>query len=300
MKTVSDVSARSATAELRRTAGGDLERERFAFGKNWARFLTVLDEQRIRRAEASLLTLLKESTLDGCRFLDVGSGSGLFSLAARRLGATVHSFDLDPESVACGLELRRRYYPGDTGWRIEQGSALDRDYLRTLGEFDIVYSWGVLHHTGSMYEALDNVAVPVAPNGKLCVAIYNELGSLTNRWRTIKRTYNRMPRPLRPIFAAVAGAPNEIKAFGHACLHGRPLSYVRSWTAAGERGMSRWRDIVDWAGGYPYETAKPEEIFEFYQARGFRLITLKCGGVGKGCNEFVFVRELAASGPSRG
>jgi 2-polyprenyl-3-methyl-5-hydroxy-6-metoxy-1,4-benzoquinol methylase len=299
MKTASEVSAPSATGELPRTVHTALERDRFAFGKNWARFLTVLDEQRIQRAEASLLMLLKEGTLDGRRFLDIGSGSGLFSLAARRLGATVHSFDLDSESVACGLELRRRYYPGDARWRVEHGSVLDRDYLRTLGQFDIVYSWGVLHHTGRMYEALDNVALPVAPNGKLCVAIYNELGSLTNRWRTIKRAYNRMPPALRPLFAAVTGAPNEIKAFGHACLQGRPLSYLRSWTSAGERGMSRWRDIIDWVGGYPYETAKPEEIFDFYQAKGFRLITLKCGGVGKGCNEFVFVRELAAPAANR-
>jgi glycosyltransferase involved in cell wall biosynthesis/2-polyprenyl-3-methyl-5-hydroxy-6-metoxy-1,4-benzoquinol methylase len=280
-----------APLELRYDRGLTLEADRFAFGRNWLRFLTVLDQERILRAETSLLTMLKESTLEGRRFLDIGSGSGLFSLAARRLGATVHSFDLDPESVHCALELRRRYFPGDVRWRIEQGSALDRDYLASLGKFDVVYSWGVLHHTGRMYEALENAALPVASSGKLFVAIYNDLGSRTARWRLIKRTYNRLPRLMRPAFTALAAAPNEARAFAGACLKGEALGYLRSWTAVGERGMSRWRDVVDWVGGYPYEAATPEQIFHFYDVRGFKLVTLKCGGVGLGCNEFVFVRD---------
>jgi len=283
--------------ELRTSSAGEfhqttsaVEADRFAFGKNWLRFLTVLDEERIQRAEVSLLSMLKERTLEGRRFLDIGSGSGLFSLAARRLGASVHSFDLDQESVRCALELRRRYFPADSDWRIEQGSALDRSYLASLGTFDIVYSWGVLHHTGRMYEALDNATLPVARGGKLFVAIYNDLGTRTDRWRVIKRTYNRLPRVLRPAFTAVAAAPNELKALAGAVLHGEAAGYLQSWKAVGERGMSRWRDIVDWVGGYPYEAATPEEIFDFYESRGFRLTTLKCGGVGLGCNEFVFVR----------
>jgi len=272
-------------------AGTALEADRFAFGRNWLRFLTVLDEERIQRAEVSLLSMLKERTLEGRRFLDIGSGSGLFSLAARRLGASVHSFDLDPESVRCALELRRRYFPADAHWRIEQGSALDRSYLASLGQFDVVYSWGVLHHTGRMYDALENAILPVAARGKLFVAIYNDLGTRTERWRIIKRTYNRLPRMLRPAFTAMAAAPNEVKAFAGACLRGDGLGYLQSWSAVGERGMSRWRDIVDWVGGYPYEAATPEQIFDFYEARGFRLVTLKCGGVGLGCNEFVLIRN---------
>lgn len=133
--------------------------QRFKFGANWKGFLAVLNEERIVLAEQSLRNML-DMDLKGKRFLDVGSGSGLFSLAARRLGAIVHSFDYDPQSVACTEELRHRYFPSDDGWTVEQGSALDTQYLAHLGQWDIVYSWGVLHHTGAMWRALANIAPP--------------------------------------------------------------------------------------------------------------------------------------------
>jgi 2-polyprenyl-6-hydroxyphenyl methylase/3-demethylubiquinone-9 3-methyltransferase len=266
--------------------------ERFEFGENWSRFLAVLDDERIGRAEESLREMLGVESLEGRSFLDIGSGSGLFSLAARRLGARVHSFDYDPRSVACARELRRRYFPDADGWEIQEGSALDAEYVRSLGRFDVVYSWGVLHHTGSMWEALANAALPVAPGGKLFVAIYNDLGSRSARWKWIKKTYNELPKLLRAPFAAVVSAPNEAKMILRAVATLRPGEYVRSWTTYAEkRGMSRWRDIVDWVGGYPYEYATPEAVFDFYRERGFKLTRMKCGGVGLGCNEFVFVRE---------
>ena len=266
--------------------------ERFEFGENWSRFLEVLDEERIRKAEESLRAMLEVESLEGKSFLDIGSGSGLFSLAARRLGARVHSFDYDPRSVACARELRRRYFPEDDAWEIEEGSALDAEYVRSLGEFDVVYSWGVLHHTGSMWEALANAALPVARGGKLFVAIYNDQGSRSARWKWIKKTYNELPKLLRAPFAAAVSAPNEAKMILRAVVTLSPGEYVRSWTAYAEkRGMSRWRDIVDWVGGYPYEYATPEGIFDFYRARGFKLTRMKCGGVGLGCNEFVFAKD---------
>ena len=268
--------------------------ERFKFGENWSRFLSLLNDERVREATASLKEMLGVETLEGRSFLDAGSGSGLFSLAARSLGARVHSFDYDPQSVACTRELRRRYFPEDADWKVEEGSVLDQEYLKSLGTFDVVYSWGVLHHTGEMWRALENVHPLVKPGGRLFVAIYNDMGSRSARWKWIKRTYNRLPRVLRAPFAVAVSAPNEAKAIARAIVTLRPAEYIHSWTRYKEnkRGMSRWRDIVDWVGGYPYECARPEEIFDFYRERGFTLTRLKCGGVGLGCNEFVFVRQV--------
>lgn len=263
--------------------------ERFEFGKNWSRFLTTLDDQRIAEAERAITGMLELPDLTGKRFLDIGSGSGLSSLAARRLGATVHSFDYDPHSVACTTELRRRYFPQDDSWKVEEGSALDADYIRSLGEFDIVYSWGVLHHTGEMWKALENAQIPVAAGGKLLLAIYNDTGSQAARWRWIKKTYNQLPRLMKTPFAIAVSAPEEAKSLIRSVVKGRPGEYIRTWTQYKQiRGMSHWHDLIDWVGGYPYEVAKPEEIFDFYRARGFTLTKLKCGAVGLGCNEFVF------------
>jgi len=266
---------------------------RFEFGKNWTRFLAALDDGRIARAEDSLRGMLETTDLKGKSFLDIGSGSGLFSLAARRLGARVYSFDYDPDSVACARELRREYFLGDQEWTIEEGSALDQNYIKSLGHFDVVYSWGVLHHTGEMWRALENAQLPVKAGGKLFIAIYNDMGSKSTRWNWIKKTYNGLPRFFKTPFALAVMTPEEVKAILRALVLLKPGEYLRSWTQYDRnRGMSRWRDIIDWVGGYPYEVAKPEEIFDFYRAHGFTLTKMKCGGVGLGCNEFVFVRNL--------
>jgi 2-polyprenyl-6-hydroxyphenyl methylase/3-demethylubiquinone-9 3-methyltransferase len=286
----------TATLHRQEVAAG----ERFEFGKNWQTFLRSVDEARITAAEASLLAMLRCSDLVGRSLLDIGCGSGLFSLAARRQGARVHSFDFDTDSVACARELRRRFAPVDdvdagAEWTIEQGSVLDPEFMAALGTFDIVYSWGVLHHTRRMWDAVAAATRAVRPGGLLFLALYNDLGTKSHRWRRIKRLYNRLPRPLRPVLTAATIAPEEAKAFARLTLSGRPLDYLKLWSRHGVRGMNRWRDAVDWVGGYPYEVATPEEVFDFCRDRGFRLNTLKCGGVGLGCNEFVFERSSAPS-----
>ncbi len=275
--------------------------ERFTFGRNWARFLTTLSDERISRAENSLNVMLNVSSLEGQRFLDAGSGSGLFSLAARNLGATVHSFDFDPQSVACTEELKRRYYSGDLQWTIEQASVLDQSYLHRLGQFEVVYSWGVLHHTGAMWQALDNIHPLVAPGGQLVIAIYNDQGTRSLRWHRLKQIYNRLPGVCRVPYTVLVSAPQEVKSALRALISGQMKTYLQSWRVPSpRRGMNRWHDLVDWVGGYPYEFASPEAIFRFFRDRGFVLTELICGNAGLGCNEFVFQKHSSMEIHHRG
>jgi 2-polyprenyl-3-methyl-5-hydroxy-6-metoxy-1,4-benzoquinol methylase len=267
--------------------------KRFEFGANWALFLRELDDERIGMAVDSLKRMLNVESLSGKTFLDMGSGSGLFSLAAHRLGAKVHSFDFDPESVACTKQLRERFFDGVNGRTVEEGSVLDMNYLNSLGQYDVVYSWGVLHHTGEMWRALENVCALVSKDGLLFISIYNDQGVKTPRWIMIKRFYNYLPKGMRWL----VWLPVLIKLWWKTIIldiiRCKPFTSWIHYSHASARGMSAFRDLIDWVGGLPFEVAKPEEIYDFYTKRGFfmeRMIT--CGG-GIGCNEYVFTKKTA-------
>jgi 2-polyprenyl-6-hydroxyphenyl methylase/3-demethylubiquinone-9 3-methyltransferase len=263
----------------------DDEAARFKFGDNWTAFLHVIDEARISEAESSMVRMLGPA-FRGATFIDVGCGSGLFSLAAMRLGAArVHSFDFDAQSAACAAELKRRYFPDSSRWTVEQGSVLDERYLATLGSWDIVYSWGVLHHTGRMWDALGRVAALVKEGGLLAIAIYNDQGPLSVGWTLVKRNYNRGPLR-RTLIMGVFALYCVCRGLVVDLIKRRnPLTRYREYKRV--RGMSVVTDWRDWLGGYPFEVAKPEEIFSFYRKRGFALEGLTTCGGRWGCNEFV-------------
>lgn len=265
-------------------------KKRFKFGKNWQSYLKHLNQEKINNSKDSILKFLNKKTLKGKTFIDVGSGSGLSSLSARLLGAKVHSFDFDTESVASTQYLKDKYFKGDNSWTVEQGSAIDSEYMKQLSTYDIVYSWGVLHHTGNMQRGLELVEKIVKPNGGLLyLALYNDQGFSSKAWTLVKKTYVKSPFVLKQLIILLSyfriWGPPTIKDF----IRIKPFDTWRKRKL--DRGMSPHYDLIDWIGGYPFEVSAPEEIIHYYVDKGYNLLRLKTCKGGKGCNEYLFEKK---------
>ncbi|MEZ5305862.1 MAG: class I SAM-dependent methyltransferase [Pyrinomonadaceae bacterium] len=258
---------------------------RFEFGKNWKEYLSTLTDEKQIISRQSMAELLETDDLEGKTFLDIGSGSGLSSLSARSMGATVSSFDFDPNSVECTRSLKASFFEEDKDWSVTEGSVLDKEFLESLGQFDIVYSWGVLHHTGSMWEAISNASERVRPGGTFFIALYNDQGKKSVMWKRVKEIYCSgtlgrwaMSAVFLPYFAfwqlvqSVRTGTNSFREYKQ------------------NRGMNVTHDWYDWLGGLPFEVAGIEETVEFMRERGFELKNLKSANGSLGNNEFVFKR----------
>ncbi|MDO9465203.1 MAG: class I SAM-dependent methyltransferase [bacterium] len=253
------------------------EKITFSFGKNWQNFLISLSEDKFRNAKLSLTEFLGLENMQGKSFLDVGCGSGLFSYAAFSLGADkIVSFDLDTFSVECCRHLRKKANNPEN-WEVFEGSVVNNDFISRLGKFDIVYAWGVLHHTGRMWEAINSATDLVKLNGLFGIAIYNQT-LMSNFWLKYKRLYNKSRRIKKSIMVWIIFLPRVLA---------RLIKFKHPFKE--KRGMSIYYDAVDWAGGFPYEFAPYKEVCSYIESRGFDL--LKCNRTNSiGCNEFLFKR----------
>ncbi len=265
------------------SAGGPVSEERFAFGRNWLSFNDSVSQRNIVSAMNDICAWLDPRSAEGLRVLDVGSGSGLHSLAFHRLGAaSVTSFDYDLQSVEATEGLWKAEGSPAT-WSVTQGSALDSALMSSLGTFDLVYSWGVLHHTGDMWRALVNVAALVRPGGWLWIALYTHGPHFDAHLRT-KRSFHSAGRLkkelmvrrflLRHRIAEIVRAPSTL-------LHRPPL----------DRGMNRRHDAMDWLGGLPYEVASADDIVRFGSKHDLVLRRISSKPEGS-CSSYLFERNM--------
>ncbi len=263
-----------------------MEKITFSFGRNWQKFLKSINDERIRQAETSISEFIELPSLENKTFLDIGCGSGLFSFAAWRLKASqITSFDYDPFSVECGRHMHEKAGK-PSNWQISSGSVLDKAFLESLGTFDVVYSWGVLHHTGQMWNAISNAATRVKPGGLFYFTLYNKVEDIVGSefWVRIKKLYNASPKlgkALLEFLYFLAYFPSEI------IKRRNPVRNILTYHE--KRGMHWKTDFSDWLGGYPYEFATTEEVFKFMKKNfpSFKLVNLKTTN-GLGINWFLY------------
>ena len=276
----------------------DMEKITFSFGRNWQQFVhKCLTPDRVAQAMNSLTEFLEMPDLQGRTFLDVGCGSGLFSLAAHLLGASrIVSFDVDSLATSCCKYLRETNGTATT-WTVLEGSVLDWNFLAGLDKADIVYAWGSLHHTGNMWQAIRNAASLANESGVFFLSIYNKVEGRGSSiyWSKVKKLYNRLPgfgkHALETAYLVRYGILPEVLRLRN------PLTAFRNYGQ--HRGMAYWADMRDWLGGYPYEFASTDEVFRFCNRNlGLGLINLRTTNT-LATNEFLFGKHACGESDTR-
>lgn len=260
----------------------------FEFGRNWKSYVdNVVTQRSIDAAEQGLERLISRDEIIGKSFLDIGCGSGMTMLAALRLGAgEVHGMDIDPQAIGATHSLLGHFADG-SNWSAKTMSVFDTTSL-AAGRFDVVHSWGVLHHTGAMWEAIDLARRLVAHGGLFVLALYRKT-MFCPVWRLEKRIYSRSPRPIQSVARLIYKATCSIRLVSKG---ENPWRYSRSYGQS-RRGMDWDHDIHDWLGGYPYESVSQQEMLTYARNHDLEVIKVIAeppflGVFGSSCDEYVF------------
>lgn len=262
--------------------------QRFEFGKNWLDFIQKnYGQEQVETSKNHILKFMERENLNGLTFLDIGCGSGLHSIAALQAGASVvHGFDYDPSSVAATRYVQNQ--AGNPGnWTVEQGSVLDDAFMESMPQYDMVYSWGVLHHTGEVWHAIKNAAGRVKPGGLFYIALYSadvQINPPPQFWLDVKRKYVASGWLTRRYM--------DLWYVWRFQMHKNPLLLPlflkRMRDHKKNRGMNIFTDIRDWLGGWPMEFVYDAEATRFCENLGFKLSKIKTG---EACTEFLFIRD---------
>jgi SAM-dependent methyltransferase len=202
---------------------------------NWRRNVPdyILDELETTRREIS-----------GRPVLDGGCGNGRWAYGFERLGCEIHGFDASPN----GIEYARQHVKG----RFDVANILDGESLLRLytkNSFDIVWCWGVLHHTGDPERAFQNIAQFVKPGGTMHIYVYGKK-SISNR--LLRFIFNRFGFKTRVTLARILSAINHSSVHSNFDGLSPPLAsehdeeQVRDWFH--NAGFTFKRVYPKWAG----------------------------------------------------
>ena len=262
--------------------------KRFEFGENWHDFVKKnFSQDKVEISKRHILEFIRRETLQGLTFLDIGCGSGLHSLAAQQAGArSVYGFDFDVESVSAAIFVKEQA-GCPANWSVEQGSIIDDNFVSRIPQFDLVYAWGVLHHTGDVWHAIHNAAGRVKPGGLFYLALYSadvQIDPPPQFWLDVKQKYVSSGKLYRRFMEAwyiwrfqmnrnIFLLPQLIKIM---------ISYRKN------RGMNMLTDIRDWLGGWPMEFVRDADAILFCKDLGFHLENI---ATGQANTEFLFKRK---------
>lgn len=262
----------------------------YEFGKNWLEYSKLIDTARLDQVSSELARLLNIKNLNGKKVLDIGCGSGVHEIGFYMLGCRdLIAIDYDKNSIIATKQTLAKFCP-ESDFKVLQGDILSEESL-SLGKFDIVYSWGVLHHTGNLVEAIRNASSLVADKGHLAIALYRKT-LMCGLWKIEKRIYSKLPKLLQLIVEFI-----YIFFFALALLITKRVSifqYIHNYSF--KRGMSFITDVRDWLGGYPYESISPDDLRKLMSSLGLSQIyslegKKSIGIFGSGCDEFLFQKD---------
>lgn len=254
---------------------------RFDFGKNWQSYShNALTPERIEQARQDFRQLVDGIDLQNKHFIDIGFGQGLSLIVASEMGASTLGIDIDELNILA-LKTTLKLMGSTKLPKVQVESILNPSFVgENKGRFDIVHSWGGLHHTGNMRQALVNSCSLVADNGYFICSIYNQHWS-SFLWKGVKWSYNYMPPMLQPLMVWLF----------------YPIIYLAKWIVTGknpkrkQRGMDFYHDVVDWVGGYPYEYASEHQIQKMVSEQGFKMLAVFPARVPTGANEYIFRKD---------
>lgn len=257
---------------------------KFSFGKNWCDYVDKLTDDIVKIHKDNLFTYYTDYDFKDKSILDIGCGSGLSSLSFNILGCkSLLSIDVDPNSIIAAYKLKNNFKKlvlTECDWEIKEQSILDDNFVNNSRKFDLVYSWGVLHHTGDMWTAIDNASKLVNDGGILHLALYVS-GNRYNDDLMLKYLYN------------MTDENGKIKLI-YDWLYYYHISKNIDIFQINNRGMNKYNDCIDWLGGLPYEVCNPSVLDYFLEKKGFVKIFYK-PALGQGGNFICLYKKIKSN-----